>query len=202
MPIKRRLTPAEITARKNRQPGNRNAPSALTEYTFLTDDEQTAVRESLDANETTDEFLARFGSDTPEADRDTLVAEFDRARNARSAAAQRRDRGASRPGVSEPVRQRQPVSPSNPFGAYLDPRHDDLPEYPAVGNAQRKQLQEVSKDYRQAASALEAALDSMTDDFAEAFAQEDARAAVRERMKNTANPKILQDHQQRMNRIG
>lgn len=42
----------------------------------------------------------------------------------------------------------------------------------------------------------------MTDDFAEAFAQEDARAAVRERMKNTANPKILQDHNKRMNRIG
>ncbi|GAA1997204.1 hypothetical protein [Microbacterium pumilum] len=205
MPIKRRLTVEEIASRKSRFPGLRNPVSTLTEHTFLTDEENAALRDSLDHNETTQEFLARVTGDTTTAeDRDTLTAEFDRSRNMRIAAAQRRDSEANvrARAESQPVRQRQPVSPSNPFGAYLDERHDNLPEYPARGTAQLTQLQEAAQDYRSAVSVLEEALDSMTDDFAEAFAKEDARRAVRDRMTNTANERILREASQRRNRIG
>lgn len=201
MPIKRTLTKHELEA--HRRKGNRSV-NAFTTFTFLTPEEREVLQTSLDSNETTEEFLQRFSSDVAEADREVLTSEFDLARNRRISAARRRDQEArwSEEDEATPVREKQTVSPTNPFGAYLDPRHDDLPEYPAMGHTQIARLEEAEQDYTQAAQLLDDALEAMTDDFAEAFAKEDARRAIKERMKNTANPQILQDHRKRMNRIG
>ncbi|MEV7797483.1 hypothetical protein AB0O14_00185 [Microbacterium foliorum] len=201
MPIKRTLTKHELDAHRRR--GNRSV-NGFTQYTFLTPEEQEVMQASLDSNETTEDFLQHFGSDVAEADREVLTGEFDLARNRRISAARRRAQDAhwQEEIEAEPVRQRQPVSPTNPFGAYLDPRHDDLPEFPASGHVQIMRLEEAEKDYTQAAQILEDALEAMTDEFAEAFAKEDERRAVKERMKDAANPQALQDHRKRMSRIG
>lgn len=201
MPIKRTLTKKELQDHRSR--GNRSV-NAFTQYTFLTPEERETLQASLDSNETTQEFLERFTADTSESDREVLASEFNLARNRRIANARQRSREArwTEEREAEPVRAKQPVSPSNPFGAYLDPRHDDLPEYPASGHAQIKRLEEAEQDYTQAAQLLDDALEAMTDEFAEAFAKEDQRRAVKERMRNTATPGIVQEHRARMNRIG
>ncbi|WP_336640082.1 hypothetical protein [Microbacterium sp. USHLN272] len=201
MPIKRTLTKHELEAHWRK--GNRWV-NAFTTFTFLTAEEREVLQTSLDSNETTEDFLARFGSDLAEVDRDVLTSECDLARNRRISAARRRDLETRWREEDEAalVRERQPVSPTNPFGAYLDPRHDNPPEYPAMGHTQIARLEEAEQNYTQAAQLLDDALEAMTDDFADAFAKEDERRAVKERMKNTANPQILQDHRKIMNRIG
>lgn len=196
MPIKR--TPTRTEAARHRANGNRSV-NAFTEVTVLTEEERAALNTSLDSNRTADEFLENF-ADASDEDLATLASEYKLARDLRVSKARGAERRAAE--ADSPVRQKQPVSPTNPFGAYLDPRHDDLPEYPAIGETQRKRLEDAAKDYRQAADMLDSALASMTEEFAEAFAKEDERRAVRERIKNTANPKNLQDHRARMNRIG
>lgn len=196
MPIKRTLTRTE--AARHRANGNRSV-NAFTEVTVLTEEERAALNTALDSNRTTDEFLENF-ADASDEDRATLASEYKLARDLRVSKARGAERRAAE--ADRPVRQKQPVSPKNPFGAYLDPRHDELPEYPAVGHAQRTKLADAAKDYREAADLLDTALVGMADEFAEAFAKEDERRAARERIKNTANPKTLQDHRNRMNRIG
>lgn len=196
MPTKRKLTKAEVDSRKKR--GERGA-SVFADVVVLTDEERSALTLSLDSNRTTEDFLERF-PDASEEEREALAAEYNLARNLRISKARGVDRRSAE--VDRPVRQKQPVSPTNPFGAYLDPRHDDLPEYPATGTVQRTRLAEAAKDYRDAADVLDSALAGMADEFAEAFAKEDERRAVRDRIKNTANLKTLQDHRRRMNRIG
>lgn len=196
MPTRRKLTKAEVDSRKRR--GERGV-SVFADVVVLTDEERSTLTLSLDANRTTDDFLEQF-PEANEEERATLASEYNLARNLRIAKARGADRRADE--GEAPVRQRQTVSPTNPFGAYLDPRHDDLPEYPASGTVQRTRLAEAAKDYRSAADLLDDALAGMADEFAEAFAKEDERRAVRDRIRNTANPKTLQDHRNRMNRIG
>jgi len=202
MPTRRALTKDEFESRQRKLPGLRL--NRYEHYTFLTDEDKALLTASDERGDTVEEFLERLSADgVSEADRYVLADELEtrRSRAARKSSP-RRSSGTTED--DRPVRQRQPVSTTNPFGAYLDERHDNLPEFPAdpAGAAQMKKLQGVTNDYTDAADVLEAALDSMADEFADAFEAEDAKRAVRARINGAGMSDAEAAHRKRMSRIG
>ena len=87
--------------------------------------------------------------------------------------------------------------------AKLDPR-TGLPEYPRDGRSQflETALASAAADFQTATAKLAQRLDTVADEFAEAFEAEDKRRATLARIQNTANPDIDSKHRERMQRRG
>lgn len=74
----------------------------------------------------------------------------------------------------------------------------DLPAYPKSTASLEARLRRVVDDHRQRATRLTAAMDRAVESFTAALEREDRRNATLSRLKQTANPRIIEEHNARV----